>query len=213
MSSVTINFLLDIPPIEAWIRKEYLYDLKKHEGEFVEATIFAVKSIQGTALLFSAMLCDTGAVFDKLPISAIAFNTQAPHIRFDILQLWDCMSNYASYCEFSFLKGKKAMVLLKDGSQVEGIYRFTIDWINNGDRSFAEEPQESKCAHLIELDNGCLAAQPNNRILWQEPSSVAEPFSKKPDYKLTTTKWHCESHAKWYCEESDSQHYSVLGNK
>ena len=42
---------------------------------------------------------------------------------------------------------------------------FTLDWCESED---AEEAGDSahKCAHLIALDNGNFAAQPNNRIQW-----------------------------------------------
>jgi hypothetical protein len=46
----------NIPPIYCKIRKEYLYDLKEHQGEFSDCVIFGLSSISGRALLFNIML-------------------------------------------------------------------------------------------------------------------------------------------------------------
>ena len=59
----------DIPPIYCKIRKEYLYDLEKHQGDFLDCCIFSVVSITDRALLFNIML-PNGACFWRLPISA-----------------------------------------------------------------------------------------------------------------------------------------------
>ena len=42
----------NIPVEYAQIRREYLYDLKKHHGEVEDCIIFGVSCITGRALLF-----------------------------------------------------------------------------------------------------------------------------------------------------------------
>ena len=59
----------NIPPTYAQIRREYLYDLKKHHGEVEDCIIFCVTCITGRALLFHAIM-ENGAVFYRLPITA-----------------------------------------------------------------------------------------------------------------------------------------------
>jgi len=63
------------------------------------------------------------------------------------------------------LKGK---FLGLDKKFYHGKYLFTIDWAhpdtNILDVEHSEIPQEHKCAHILELDNGNYAAQPNNRL-------------------------------------------------
>ena len=49
-----MNFVANIPYIKCWVRKEYLHDLEKGHGEFVECVLLAVKSMQGRALMFEA---------------------------------------------------------------------------------------------------------------------------------------------------------------
>ena len=59
----------NLPPIYCKVRKEYLYDLKKHHGESEDCVIFALTSISGRAILFNIML-PNGACYWRLPISA-----------------------------------------------------------------------------------------------------------------------------------------------
>jgi len=205
---------INIPPIECYVRAEYLYNLESHHGELIAGTVFAIKSIQGNALLFSVMT-EIGAVYDKLPISAmVAFEKpDAPHWPFHVLQLWDCFSYSPHVTQFMFLKNKRCLVLLKNGRREEGIYRFTIDWDADSSAristSYAEEPSQHKSAHLIELLSGGFCAYPNNRILWAEPSMVSEPFKHVPDYKLNMQRYCCESHDKWATDDTDNYMYEV----
>ena len=59
----------NIPPIYCKIRREYLYDLREHQGETEDCVVFAIASIPGRAILFHALLTN-GAIFWRLPISA-----------------------------------------------------------------------------------------------------------------------------------------------
>jgi hypothetical protein len=192
----------NIPPIECYIRKEYLYNFQKGHDELVVGTAFSVKSIQGHALLFQVMT-DIGAVYDKVPISALVPFDQpkAKHLPFHVLQLWDCFSYNIECIQYMFLKGKRCMVMLKNGERKEGIYRFTFDWNGDGSKmlptGFSEEPSQHKSCHIIELYDGYFCGYPNNRILWNEPSMVEKPFEIIPDYKVNMQKFHCESHDKW----------------
>ena len=107
----------DIPPIYCKIRKEYLYDLKKHQGESVDCCVFSVVSITDRALLFNIML-PNGACFWRLPISAFfqeKFDrAEVPDMPIDQLQLWNCFSYYPSVHCFSFLRGKRGKYYGKD---------------------------------------------------------------------------------------------------
>ena len=59
----------NIPVQYAQIKKEYLYDLKKHHGEVEDCIIFGIASITGRPILFHAIM-ENGAIFYRLPISA-----------------------------------------------------------------------------------------------------------------------------------------------
>ena len=64
----------NIPVEYAQIRREYLYDLKKHHGEVEDCIIFGVTCITGRALLFHAIM-ENGAIFYRLPITACLLYT------------------------------------------------------------------------------------------------------------------------------------------
>ena len=60
----------NIPVEYAQIRREYLYDLKKHHGEVEDCIIFGVTCITGRALLFHAIM-ENGAIFYRLQLARL----------------------------------------------------------------------------------------------------------------------------------------------
>ena len=67
----------NIPATYAQIRREYLYELKKHHGEVEDCIIFCISALTGRAVLFHAIM-ENGAIFYRLPISAL-FNRDLMH--------------------------------------------------------------------------------------------------------------------------------------
>ena len=82
----------NIPVVYAQIKKEYLYDLKKHKGEVEDCIIFGITSLTGRAILFHAIM-ENGAVFYRVPISAFIQRGYEPESvptqRLDELELWN----------------------------------------------------------------------------------------------------------------------------
>jgi hypothetical protein len=52
----------NIPPEYAQIRREYLYDLKKHHGEVEDCIIFGLSAITGRSILFHCIM-ENGAIY------------------------------------------------------------------------------------------------------------------------------------------------------
>ena len=106
----------NIPPTYAQIKKEYLYDLKKHKGEVEDCIIFGISSLTGHAILFHAIM-ENGAIFYRLPISAFiqkGFDIdRVPRRRLDELQLWNCFSYYPSVHRWDILDGQAGKVYRK----------------------------------------------------------------------------------------------------
>ena len=133
--------------------------------------------LQGRPILFHAIM-ENGAVFLSLPISAFIQrgfkSNQVPRHRLDELELWNCFSYYPSVTSFDILDGQSGKYIGKDKKWYPGAYLFTVDWAhpesNIVDTDHSEIPHEHKCAHILALDNGNYAAQPNNRIIWSIPS-------------------------------------------
>ena len=53
---------VNIPPTYAQIRREYLYDLKKHHGEVEDCIVFGISALTGRSILFHAIM-ENGAIF------------------------------------------------------------------------------------------------------------------------------------------------------
>ena len=203
----------DIPPIYCKIRKEYLYDLEKHQGESVDCCIFSVVSITDRALLFNIML-PNGAVFFRLPIAAFfqkhLDREQVRDMQVDELQLWNSFSYYPSVHMFNYLTSQRGKYFGKDKKEHFGEYLFTIDWChpesNILDTEHSEIPHEHKCGHVLALDNGNYAIQPNNRILWNISNFTTR--DDIPDYKVQTTEWNVENKG-WVTEDTDKMFYKI----
>ena len=74
------------------------------------------------------------------------------------------------------------------------------------DTEHSEIPQEHKCAHILALNNGNYAAQPNNRLLWHINSFTTD--TSWPDYKVQNTYWDAEA-TKMVTEDSDKMFYQM----
>ena len=203
----------NIPPLYCSVRKEYLYDLKSHHGQSEECVVFGFASIATRAILFHALL-PNGAVYYRLPISAFfqkhLQRTKVPDMQVDELQLWNCFSYHPAVTNYSFLDGQRGTFFGKDKKMYPGEYLFTIDWAhpdsNVLDTEHSEISHEHKCAHILALDNGNYAAQPNNRILWNIPSFTTS--DTKPDYKVQTTTWNVEN-KDWKTDDTDDMFYDI----
>ena len=203
----------DIPPQYCQVRKEYLYDFKKHHGESEECVIFGLTSMAGAATLFHIML-PNGAVFFRLPISAFFQKgydrKDVPDMQVDTLQLWNSFSYYPSVHMFNYLTSQRGKYFGKDKKLYYGEYLFTIDGChpesNILDTEHSEIPHEHKCGHVLALDNGNYAIQPNNRILWNISNFTTR--DDIPDYNVQTTEWNVENKG-WVTEDTDKMFYKI----
>ena len=71
---------------------------------------------------------------------------------------------------------------------------------------------QHKCGHVIKLDDGNFAIQPNNRCRAFEPSFVAKPGQNLIERKLGTQMWSVENTAKWVLSDDDRYDYEVKNN-
>lgn len=177
-----------IPHFYCYARKQFFYNLEKHQNEYVRVMVFGIASVPGRAIGWHVMT-DFGAVFWRLPIHALCSQPNTPPEKLDNLQLWDCYGEKVSVTEFPALKGLKTKAKFKDGTVHDGEYMFTVDWWDN---PYSDTPEQNKCAHILALKSGNYAALPNNRILWAEASFVEKPFETKPDFIRNTHVWKCE---------------------
>lgn len=215
-----MTFLIaNTPPIECFVRKEFLYDLvtdpdtgkPKAQGEFEPCIWISIKSIRGRAFYIEALLTKYGALYDKLPLSAFVWKTSIDkYLSLDELQLWDCFSYELTILEKISLRNLKVKYKAKNKNWYMGNYMFTVDNVSSDpnviDTSFSQIPSEHKSFNFIKLDNGQFAAQPNNRIIWFEPSHSPSKFAK-PDFKTSTQVFSVEDKPKFVFGDSDEYFY------
>ena len=109
--------------------------------------------------------------------------------------LWNCFSYYPSVTTFDILDAQSGKFIGKDKKWYAGAYLFTVDWAhpesNIIDTDHSEIPQEHKCAHIIALENGNYAAQPNNRLIWSIPSFTVRDEIPS-DWRTQSSEWNVE---------------------
>lgn len=194
--------LANIPPIEVWVRKEFLTDFSGGEGEYLKGNWVTVKSIPNQALYFETYIWEWGALYDKLPLHAFVWKTDVEEFyTLGSLQLWDCLSYNISVITKQSIRNSRCEVLMKTDKRQPGTYLFTVDTChsepNEPNTGWSETPNEHKSYNIIRLDNGQFAAQPNNRILWKNQSLTGEPPSGRPPFRFSTRTWLCESEDSW----------------
>jgi hypothetical protein len=107
----------NIPVQYAQIKREYLYDLKKHKGEVEDCIIFGITAITGRAILWHAIM-ENGAIFYRLPISAFiqrGYKPEAvPSKRLDELELWNSFSYYPAVTTYDILEAQSGKYIGKE---------------------------------------------------------------------------------------------------
>jgi hypothetical protein len=196
----------NIPATYAQIRREFLYDCKKHHGEVEDCIIFGVSSIAGSALLFHPITAFIQRGFELKDV---------PTRRLDELQLWNCFSYYPAVTSWDIIQGTSGKYIGKDKKWHHGKYLFTVDFAhpesNILDTEHSEIPHEHKCAHIMALDDGNYAAQPNNRIIWNLPSFTVK--NEIPKWKVQTNEWNVEDTGKWQTADTDDFFYEIEEKK
>jgi hypothetical protein len=205
MSYIEGNFF----PMKVFLRNEYLYQFEKGKGEFTEGVLISVRCMAGQVALFQVLL-NNGVLRDKLPSHAFLTIPEIPKddLPFHYLQIWNCFSSNFTLLTLNYLYDTRVSVFMKDKKWHEGSYYATINWAENNqdcDLTLAQDPMEHKSHHIILLDNGQIALQPNNRIKWGEPSFVTKPFPENPDFLVNKEWFNSEGFEKW--ETEDSQRY------
>lgn len=198
----------DIPRIPALIRAEFLYDMDPaREGEYEQCVAFAVASIAGRAPMFHTLLAN-GAQVGRVPLHALCWKDSGA-LPLQELCLWDAPSYHPSVLEFGYLSRRRCAYRAPGGAWRKGEYLFTLDWAGS---EYAEDAGEHgwKSAHVIRLDSGHFAAQPNNRMVWYAPEFVTEPWpeaEEKPRYRTMSRTWSVEGGV--VTEDSDAMLYEV----
>jgi hypothetical protein len=159
-----------IPPIPAWIGREYLYDMAPERvGEFDRCTVFGVSSYARHALTFQVMVSD-GSLFSYVPVIALrARETEgAPWLSMVDLLYRDCPSERIAVTVYEYLRGEHVDCYFRNRDLWQGgEYLCSIDW-----------PDDNEQAHLIRLDSGQFAALPNHKLKFRGGDRSFKPYRK-----------------------------------
>jgi len=198
----------DIPPLKVWIPDHHL-GLESHTLSHGYA--FAVQSIKGRALAFHVLL-DSGAHYRQVPLHWLLHTDQHPSIGYflPMLQLWDCFSYRPVVTCFDFLKDYTCDAILKDKTKVSASYWFTVDWLPDSEdkAGFLLQPDQNKCAHVLLLDNGQVAALPTNRVAFKDGFFIGDkPTPEAQGYKPTLEIHHAEDCTRWSVANTEDTYY------
>jgi hypothetical protein len=163
----------NIPPIDCYVRGNFLRNQIDSHNEYFECVIFGVSSVQNRSPLFHFMMED-GGLWWRMPINAFCTKPGVPEVDLHELVLWNSFSPYVTVTKFANLTNLRMSYKDRQKNVVQGKYLFTLDWHNPDsnrlDDGYSETPNEHKCGHVIQRDDGNFAIQPNNRVRVFEPS-------------------------------------------
>ena len=199
-----MSFLVaSLPPIQCFVKREFLYNGESGHGELEPAVWVSLKALRGQVFRIESLLPNYGALYDKLPLHAYVWKDAVGDLPIDVLQLWDCMGYKFTIVEKIVLRNLGVKFLGKDRQWYFGQYLFTVDFCAEGmdlDTGFTEQAEEHKSFNFIRLENGQFAAQPNNRCLWYDQSLIPVE-TKFPDFQAAKHLWSVDGSRKWAAGE------------
>lgn len=183
---------------------------KAGEGIVHPCTIFAVASLPNQVPLFHFHTED-GGIWWRMPIHAFCSRAGAEALPLDELMLWDSFSYYCEAIRFDWLTNKRMEYTSRSGVKRGGRYLFTLDWYDPDGSTIAEAPGQHKCGHVIELECGNYAVQPNNRLLAYDPSFTTRYGEMVCERLISDRLWTVEDKPKWRLSDDERYHFEVLG--
>lgn len=202
----------NIPPIECYVRGNYLRNQKDSHDKYFPCVIFGVTSIPARSPLFHFMMED-GGIWWRMPISAFCTEPGVPEVDLHNLVLWNSFSPYITATTFYALKNMRMSYRDRTKNVISGKYLFTLDWHNPDfnmlDVGYSENPGQHKCGHVIVRDDGNFAIQPNNRVLVYDPSYTTKHGELVIDRLINERQWDVEDASKWMTEDSNRYNYDI----
>jgi len=209
-----MNYLnINIPYFFAGLDSAFLYDGDPSPtNELIPVEVFQYTSIPQRCGLFSVMT-EYGSQHARVPVHYLRSLEVEPenftNHPLDWVQLWDSISYYASVNIIDYCKNRSALIWLKDHSQHKAKYMFTIDWCLGPQYAsgYGEYAAGHKCGHVFVGEGGQFFIQPNNRVLWLDGGSWITKKLDKPDWKIFSQEFSCESTGSRWVSESDQELY------
>lgn len=166
---------VEIPPIKAYVKETFLYDMDPQKTELLPCFLYGVTSYPGYTLTFDIWLRDTGGTFAFMPLHALQATREKPSVTLDLEDLTcrNCPDPEIAVSSSEFLKEKPVYAYLKRRNLwMLAEYILSVDWY-----------KENELVNIVRLENGQFAALPNHRLLF------GKKLDKLPDYKKTHGAW------------------------
>ena len=155
---------------------------------------------------------EDGGIWWRAPISAFCKKPNVEELPLNELVMWDSFSYNVGVTTFYELEGLRMQYISRRKVKRKGVYLFTIDWCA-GDKNelnfgYSEHSDQHKCGHVIELEDGNYAIQPNNRLRVYDVAVGTNPDEKPLINRLVNTKrWSVETSSKWITDEHEEGSY------
>ena len=119
----------NIPPIECYVRGNFLRDQKDSHDIYLPCVIFGVASVQNRSPLFHFLMED-GGIWWRMPINAFCAEPGVPEVDIHNLVLWNSFSPYVTVTKFANLANIRMTYTDRTKNKISGKYLFTLDWHN-----------------------------------------------------------------------------------
>ena len=148
------------PYIKALVKNEFI----KGKSGTTECYIIALTTLPNRPHLFTIHTVD-GAIYHRLPVCSFLHKNVDNFVQLEGLHLLDEYGVIAEECQVVVLNYLKDYSVNLLGGPYFGRYLFSIEPIAG---QFAEDPEQSKLQHFLELDNGYFGIFPNNRLKFMD---------------------------------------------
>lgn len=154
----------DVEPFRCLVRKEFLFDMKSHHGEFVSARVIGVTSYAGHIPTFDVEL-DEGFLFHYLPVHALAWKECEP-ATIQSTSYFNCPVGGVEVTCLTALDSRKCQIFGRDGQLLgSAVYVMTFDWVDS-----------NELCHLLRRDDG-------NHLLWPSHKVAFSDVTTLPGYR------------------------------
>lgn len=191
------------PPFRCHVRLPFISDRQGTEP----AHAFGLYSAKARALGFHVML-QSGAHYRNVPIHALTTDPESPARQLQDVQLWDCFSSNAKVIVWDYLVQHEAWCYLRS-ERVAGTYMFTVDWLPDDavTPGLIWMPDQNKCGHVLELDDGNICCLPTNKIAWRDGYFCGkDPHPELRGYKVQSDTYHAET-CEFDASREDAMYY------
>jgi hypothetical protein len=172
--------VITTPKIKLLVDNKYL---GLDNSNLTQAYLLAVDCRMSSFIRFTVYL-ETGAVWSGLPIEALYCDrfgsVERNGLSTEKLQPYSCLEGPVSIVEYELLKN----AAVETKTLGSGYYLFTINYQGSG---LADDPEQYKTHNIVVLENGRLAAMPNNYLRFKDnwfSYEASEPvaYKRSPEY-------------------------------